>query len=261
MSAQQPGPSPAGYGTPSSSYPPGSARAGPSHFAGAQQQRPLSPGAVSLAQDTQKTTFMAPFERFYDALVDSRTLQMTLTDLSMRTSEIHRRGEEDLRRFNHTHSQAANLLNTLQASSTSLQDMVRKEVAVVREETRIEVAGLWKRIRQLEGGLTAAGMQVPPATPSSSSAPLSRGLSVNSATTAAPVQAAKRAASELADEDDQLAGGDGSAPTSEGEDGGGPSAKGARRASRGAKAGGSGRGGAPAKAPKGTRGGGKVGGA
>lgn len=251
-SIQHPTPSPAGYG-PSSS----SARAGLSHFAGAQQQRPLSPANI----ESQKTIFLNPFERFYDALVDSRTLQMTLTDMSMRTSELHRRGDEDLRRFNHTHSQAANLLNTLQASSTSLQDMVRKEVAVVREETRREVELVWKRIRQLEQGFTAAGLQIPPPLPAAASS-IARTPTTTTTTAAAASSSTTRKAALEDDEDDEL---EEEARTSSGEEGpggggGGPSTRGGRRSSaRGGRAGGTGRGGAPAKAPKGTRGGGKIG--
>ncbi|KAL7417953.1 hypothetical protein BDY24DRAFT_437453 [Mrakia frigida] len=169
--SHHPMPSPAAYGGSQQQQqqqppynPPGSARGPPSasYYAQHRQHSPSPPPS------NQKNTFLAPFERFYDALVDSRTLQQTVSDLSARSTDIHRRGEDEIRRFQHTHQQAANLLNTLQVSSTSLQEMVRKEVAVVREETRREVEAIWKRVRQLEGGFTAAGLAIPPPLPSTS---------------------------------------------------------------------------------------------
>jgi hypothetical protein len=153
-------PYPNGNGVTTSPYPPaGYPPSGrppyppPHQYAYPLPTRPHSP---------ERTTFLGPFERFYDALVDSRTLQSTLADLSTRASDMHRRSEDQIHRVEEHHRRSVAVLNTLQASSSSLQEMVRKEVAVVREELRREVESLWSRNKQLEEALVRGGLEVPP---------------------------------------------------------------------------------------------------
>lgn len=59
------------------------------------------------------------------------------------------------------HRRSASVLGTLQASSASLQDMVRSEVAVVRDEACRELDAVRRRVDQLEEGLRDAGLEPP----------------------------------------------------------------------------------------------------
>lgn len=80
---------------------------------------------------------------------------------------MHRRSEDQIHRVEDHHRRSVAVLNTLQASSTSLQDMVRKEVAVVREETRREIEALWRRNKQLEEAMVKGGLEIPSASSAS----------------------------------------------------------------------------------------------
>lgn len=137
------------------------------------QHRPPSPGSPHDLK--QKALFLSPFERFYDALVDSRTLQATLGDLAVRGNELQRRADDQITRGEEHHRRSVAVLHTLQASSSSLQDMVRKEVNVVRQESMREMDVLWRRVRQLEDGFTNAGLEIPPAPGSASSVGVANG--------------------------------------------------------------------------------------
>lgn len=132
-------------------------------------RHPQPPYALSQSPpsppNAHKATFLAPFEKFYDALLDSRTLQTSQTSLEHKTQDLHRQSTTLLHTLEEHHRRSVSVLNTLQISSSSLQDMVRKEVQVVREETSRELDTLRSRVVQLEEGFKEAGLDVPPPTP------------------------------------------------------------------------------------------------
>lgn len=123
------------------------------------QPYPAAPTPPSPTS-AHKATFLAPFEKFYDALLDSRTLQSSQVALEHKTQDLHRQAAGLVHALEEHHRRAASVLGTLQASSQSLQDMVRAEVAVVRDESRRELAVVLRRVERLEAKLEAAAANV-----------------------------------------------------------------------------------------------------
>jgi hypothetical protein len=123
-----------------------------------QQPYPTAPTPPSPTS-AHKATFLAPFEKFYDALLDSRTLQSSQVALEHKTQDLHRQAAGLVHALEEHHRRAASVLGTLQASSQSLQEMVRAEVAVVRDESRREMAAVLRRVEELESKLEEARQQ------------------------------------------------------------------------------------------------------
>ena len=122
------------------------------------QPYPAAPTPPSPTS-AHKATFLAPFEKFYDALLDSRTLQSSQVALEHKTQDLHRQAAGLVHALEEHHRRAASVLGTLQASSQSLQEMVRAEVAVVRDEGRREMAAVLQRVEELEAKLEEARLK------------------------------------------------------------------------------------------------------
>ena len=99
-------------------------------------------GAAQLAASRQ--AFVQPYAQLFDHLHENRHLQSSLHDLFRRGDEFVKTQEKLAEEMAVHYRRSVDLLSTLQESVNSLQDMVKHEVSLAREDFNAEVA-IWQR--------------------------------------------------------------------------------------------------------------------
>ncbi|CAK5269763.1 unnamed protein product [Mycena citricolor] len=111
---------------------------------------PRTPATLSQRHpaDRDKEAFLAPFEMFYDALSDARTLKGWLGEQLARAGTLTQTLTKEREAFTVER----------EGMESRLADMVE---AAVDKRVRVEVAGLYRRIDELESALRSAGLAIP----------------------------------------------------------------------------------------------------
>jgi hypothetical protein len=96
-----------------------------------------------------RQAFLAPFASWYDNMHDTRTLRGQLLDLVTRGEDHMLRQEKLAADMSDHYRRSVHLLTTLQESSESLMQMVKREVAIVRQDYEKEIQSWRRRCEEL----------------------------------------------------------------------------------------------------------------